>query len=800
MVQEARDQLMSNETQEELKEVFEGSCKLIPIKLISMECIKVFDGFIPELVEMLSSQMNPAVVCTTAGLCNSDWSDRLQSEYHAAQLAETNSKDDKCHDCNNFMSSLVEKIQHKGKEDVLTILFDICGRMGSLSDGCHAIVLDNIDEIYNSLQMRLGGKGFCQLYGICNLKLKKSDTPQVDIQPMSNDVKFESKMPFEVKSKDDLECEFCEALVKHVREIVTTNTTEEEFKQVILALCKQTGSFAKQCVSLTTQYYDVMYAFLAQEMDPKQVCRLLTLCPNPGLLGAREVASWYLKIQTTPTIVPLSRLFPAEKISEEKNAMVDQDKINTRDVLRGDDESQLPIERVLPTAVAAVTANKNPGCIFCEYVLHQIVDELHNTTIDKNIEQVVKNICNRLPSAISDECDKFVDNYGDALLFLLSQELDPSVACATLQLCPAAENEVVLPRKPFRASMMRDPNVCALCEFVITELDHRLEENKTEAAIKQALENICGYMPKSVRKDCTRLVDAYADQILEMLLADLTPDEVCAALKFCKPKMNDAMGFKTSHDISLGEFLTKMQVEPFHSANQAKIVKTVSPATCIMCEFAMKELDKLLITNSTEEQVKRTIYFVCGHLPDTVADMCIDFVEQYGDEIFDMLVKEMAPKEVCSEMGLCAAVSNKLKVLGQEELQMEHIGFPKTCTVCETIVEYLDKLLEDDTIEESIDQIVEKACKIIPSNAQAKCKGIVDTYGPYLLHQLGMMMDKTKVCQSVHLCKPPAGQVQLLGGKFCTFGPAYWCVSKEHAIACNELEHCQAKEWMKLEP
>ena len=61
----------------------------------------------------------------------------------------------------------------------------------------------------------------------------------------------------------------------------------------------------------------------------------------------------------------------------------------------------------------------------------------------------------------------------------------------------------------------------------------------------------------------------------------------------------------------------------------------------------------------------------------------------------------------------------------------------------------------------------------------------MDTYGPYLLHQLGMMMDKTKICQSVHLCKPSAGQVQLLGGKFCTFGPAYWCVSKEHAIACN---------------
>ena len=33
MVTEARDTLRSNETQEELKEVFEGSCALIPIKV-----------------------------------------------------------------------------------------------------------------------------------------------------------------------------------------------------------------------------------------------------------------------------------------------------------------------------------------------------------------------------------------------------------------------------------------------------------------------------------------------------------------------------------------------------------------------------------------------------------------------------------------------------------------------------------------------------------------------------------------------------------------------------------------------
>lgn len=41
MVEEARDQLLSNETQEEMKQVFEGSCKLMPIKMVRMNCIKV---------------------------------------------------------------------------------------------------------------------------------------------------------------------------------------------------------------------------------------------------------------------------------------------------------------------------------------------------------------------------------------------------------------------------------------------------------------------------------------------------------------------------------------------------------------------------------------------------------------------------------------------------------------------------------------------------------------------------------------------------------------------------------------
>lgn len=115
--------------------------------------------------------------------------------------------------------------------------------------------------------------------------------------------------------------------------------------------------------------------------------------------------------------------------------------------------------------------------------------------------------------------------------------------------------------------------------------------------------------------------------------------------------------------------------------------------------------------------------------------MCIDFVEQYGDEIFEMLTSEIAPKAVCLQMGLCTPVDKSPKLLGhknehespkllghrneheQNSLQMK---LPSKCEICEIVIEYLDKLLEDDTIEESIDHIIEKACVVIPRGAQDK--------------------------------------------------------------------------------
>lgn len=129
-----------------------------------------------------------------------------------------------------------------------------------------------------------------------------------------------------------------------------------------------------------------------------------------------------------------------------------------------------------------------------------------------------------------------------------------------------------------------------------------------------------------MKGDCVRLVDAYSKEIIEMLVADLKPDEVCVALKLCVPKSSNESKFsfdltnyrvansfctifgfsylivdftigEAPKGITVGEFLDSIKQIPAEPSQ--KIASTNTPM-CVMCEYAMSILEKRLITNSTE--------------------------------------------------------------------------------------------------------------------------------------------------------------------------------------------------------
>lgn len=215
MVTQARDQLESNETQEDIRDVFEGSCKLIPLKVIKKECCRLADDFVPELVEALSSQMNPQAVCSVAGLCNNVAIDKMLADMPpqlppppppTTEIAEH--KPLSCAQCNRIGSIIATNFHRSDRDDVLDRMLGVCGQLSSFSDACANIILTYFTEIYDHLTKTLTGDTICHMSGVCSAKYHQHDD-EIEIRPMSN-VGF-------VVGKDDIPCELCEQLVRHLK-------------------------------------------------------------------------------------------------------------------------------------------------------------------------------------------------------------------------------------------------------------------------------------------------------------------------------------------------------------------------------------------------------------------------------------------------------------------------------------------------------------------------------------------------------------------------------------------------------
>lgn len=54
-----------------------------------------------------------------------------------------------------------------------------------------------------------------------------------------------------------------------------------------------------------------------------------------------------------------------------------------------------------------------------------------------------------------------------------------------------------------------------------------------------------------------------------------------------------------------------------------------------------------------QSAIVEAVDFVCAHLPGTLQDDCLGFVEQYGDAIIKLLAHELDPEVVCQELKLC---------------------------------------------------------------------------------------------------------------------------------------------------
>lgn len=105
----------------------------------------------------------------------------------------------------------------------------------------------------------------------------------------------------------------------------------------------------------------------------------------------------------------------------------------------------------------------------------------------ENIKKTVAEACGKLPKAISDTCVSFVQSYGDAVIALLIQEIDPKDVCPKLYMCPKTSKdfEVFAPQpviEPIEVTINAKNSgseKCPLCLFAVQEAVTLLKDDKS---------------------------------------------------------------------------------------------------------------------------------------------------------------------------------------------------------------------------------------------------------------------------------------------------------------------------------
>ena len=215
---------------------------------------------------------------------------------------------------------------------------------------------------------------------------------------------------------EDVQCEFCEKVIQHWVTVWTANTTEQEFKEVLEGLCRHLDKQERvqHCLHIVDDYYLPWFNFLLHEINPHAICQFVGLCGNNQFfrLNAESSITTLLapRQQQEVESVPMTPLVPA-----------------TNTLIGG---------YFMPKT--AVVLGK-PGCVICEYALHELQSWLGNVRTEQKIESGLRYLCGRMPNSVQDQCTNFVNTYGPAVVQLLIHDIDPSQICPRLSLCPRSD-------------------------------------------------------------------------------------------------------------------------------------------------------------------------------------------------------------------------------------------------------------------------------------------------------------------------------------------------------------------------
>jgi len=256
-VEMARTFIFTDEFEKKVEESWQKLCSLIPNVEVKKACSTVGAQYLPQIIKLVESSLQPEVVCHLLGLCNQEEAPKVSLAYYPGVKTAQD-----CTDCNNFLVSVKGHVKDcRGPVKFYDDLEKVCGILGPYEDTCLQVVSKHAAEAYEYIVNILDPKEICDFSGMCDGSSFLT-APRFLLGEVCDDCKC---------------CTNCKSFAADLSRRAQEKgqaKVEEDLKK----MCKLAGPYGPQCEDLVAKNIDVLYDFLVNKLQPEEACKFITMC------------------------------------------------------------------------------------------------------------------------------------------------------------------------------------------------------------------------------------------------------------------------------------------------------------------------------------------------------------------------------------------------------------------------------------------------------------------------------------------------------------------------------------------
>jgi len=318
---------------------------------------------------------------------------------------------------------------------------------------------------------------------------------------------------------------------------------------------------------------------------------------------------------------------------------------------------------------------------------------------DDQIKAAIAAACPTLPSQYQDICNQGLQNIDDILAMIHNGSSDDEI-CKKYGLC-----NVIKAKKAARAS---NGIGCDFCVGIVNMIEEFLAKQSTEEEIIALVDKLCDLTVEPIKSICDTIVADYIPQIITWINQGITNLKICNKLGFCE-------------DVNAS-------------------LRRANGISCTMCQTIVAQVEKIMVDTKVESEIIALVEKLCDKFPSPYSTLCNSLVEQYVPVIMQWLEQGLEHLEICQKLGFCTNNSVIRNVNGI------------SCTMCQTIVAQVEKIMVDTKVESEIIALIEKLCEKFPSPYSTLCNSLVEQYVPVIMEWLEQGLEHIEICQKLGFC------------------------------------------------